>query len=514
MHRRDLVDRRAHLAGTGTYTAAATQTDAAGNTGTERAVHVQIDTTAPVTTDNSASIGNAWTTTGQTVTLSPTDVGGRCWPATYYTTDGSTPTTSSSTGTTVTLARLRRSTRSSTSRSTVSATRNRSRPPGRRSASTPPRRRRPTTPRRSASLDEPPRDGHAGTDRHWWVRSSRTPTTRPTAPRQRRARRRARSISLNTSGTYTIKYFSIDTAGNTEAVETAGTQIRIDTAAPATTDNTASIGNGWKTTPQTVTLTPTDTGGSGLAATYYTTDGSTPTATSPQGTSISLTTSGTYTIKYFSIDNAGNAEPVKTAGTQIRIDTAAPATVVTFPGTGASYNTTTWNAGCATARICGTATDTGSGITSVRLTVRRSSDSRYWTGSTWSTTATTLTATGTATWFSPLAANNLTNGVTYTVTAWSLDAAANTSANSVSTFTYDTTAPTVLSVTRSSSNPTNASTATWTVTFSEPVTGPSAANFALVNSGLTGPAITAVTGSGTTWTVTASTGSQATAPSG
>ena len=63
-----------------------------------------------------------------------------------------------------------------------------------------------------------------------------------------------------------------------------------------------------------MTLTPTDAL-SGAAATYYTTNGTTPTTASTQGTSIALTTAGTYTIKYFSVDAAGNAEPVKTAGT-------------------------------------------------------------------------------------------------------------------------------------------------------------------------------------------------------
>ncbi|HEV3352202.1 MAG TPA: chitobiase/beta-hexosaminidase C-terminal domain-containing protein, partial [Acidimicrobiales bacterium] len=79
----------------------------------------------------------------------------------------------------------------------------------------------------------------------------------------------------------------------------------VDNTAPVTTDNTASIGSGWFNTTKTVTLTPTDSGGAGVAATYYTTDGSTPTISSSQGTSIVLSTDGVYTIKYFSVDNAG-----------------------------------------------------------------------------------------------------------------------------------------------------------------------------------------------------------------
>ncbi|MFY9328019.1 MAG: hypothetical protein WAO76_08385, partial [Georgfuchsia sp.] len=72
----------------------------------------------------------------------------------------------------------------------------------------------------------------------------------------------------------------------------------------------------------------------------------------------------------------------------------------------------------------------------------------------------------------------------------------------------DGTAPTVTSINRVSTSPTNAATVQWTVTFSESVTGVVAARFALVNSGLGGvPAITGVSGSGASYTVTASTGS-------
>ncbi|HQR35406.1 MAG TPA: Ig-like domain repeat protein, partial [Blastocatellia bacterium] len=67
--------------------------------------------------------------------------------------------------------------------------------------------------------------------------------------------------------------------------------------------------------------------------------------------------------------------------------------------------------------------------------------------------------------------------------------------------------PAVLTINRASANPvTSPSSVSWTVTFNTAVTGLTAGNFSLVNLGLTGPSITNVTGSGTTWTVTASTG--------
>ena len=72
-----------------------------------------------------------------------------------------------------------------------------------------------------------------------------------------------------------------------------------------------------------------------------------------------------------------------------------------------------------------------------------------------------------------------------------------------------TTKNTVSSIVRSDSgsNPTNASSVSWTVTFAASVTGLSSSNFTLDNTGLTGPSISNVTGSGTSWTVTANTGS-------
>jgi hypothetical protein len=73
--------------------------------------------------------------------------------------------------------------------------------------------------------------------------------------------------------------------------------------------------------------------------------------------------------------------------------------------------------------------------------------------------------------------------------------------------TVDTTPPVVSSITRLDTDPTNAATVRWTVTFSESVTGVGTADFALSQGGtLSGAAITGVTGSGSAYIVTASTG--------
>jgi len=87
--------------------------------------------------------------------------------------------------------------------------------------------------------------------------------------------------------------------------------------------------------------------------------------------------------------------------------------------------------------------------------------------------------------------------------AGNLNQAATSTDNTV---TFATSAPTVLSINRATTSPTNAATVQWTVTFSEAVTGVDLADFALAATGVTGAALSTVTGSGTTYTVTANTG--------
>jgi hypothetical protein len=90
--------------------------------------------------------------------------------------------------------------------------------------------------------------------------------------------------------------------------------------------------------------------------------------------------------------------------------------------------------------------------------------------------------------------------VTTSYRSWS------SSASTSSAVTLAAAAPTVQSITRADADPTNAANVSWTVTFSESVTGVAAVNFSLVASGINSAALGAVTGSGATWTVNASTG--------
>jgi len=74
-------------------------------------------------------------------------------------------------------------------------------------------------------------------------------------------------------------------------------------------------------------------------------------------------------------------------------------------------------------------------------------------------------------------------------------------------YTIDKTAPTVSSITRADTDPTNATSVDFTVMFSENVTGVDTTDFAIDASGVTGASITLASGSADTYTVTVDTGS-------
>jgi len=107
-----------------------------------------------------------------------------------------------------------------------------------------------------------------------------------------------------------------------------------DTAPPTTT---ASPVGGIYNAAQSVTLSCNDGAGSGCDKICYTTDGSTPTTSSPVYSSpinISITT----TLKFFARDLAGNSETVKTE--TYTIDTTLPTGTITINGGAASTNNT------------------------------------------------------------------------------------------------------------------------------------------------------------------------------
>lgn len=102
-------------------------------------------------------------------------------------------------------------------------------------------------------------------------------------------------------------------------------------------------------------------------------------------------------------------------------------------------------------------------------------------------------------------AGALTKDQTYAYKVFQQDASGNFDAGfAIGSFTP--TYPTVVSINRAGASPISAATVVWTVTFSSSVTGVDATDFALAATGISGAFITTVSGSGTSWTVTANTG--------
>lgn len=103
--------------------------------------------------------------------------------------------------------------------------------------------------------------------------------------------------------------------------------------------------------------------------------------------------------------------------------------------------------------------------------------------------------------------NQLSEG-SHTIYVHSKDVAGNWGGPWSTILVIDKTAPIISSIATADPNPTNATTVHFQVTFSESVNGVAAGNFTLVpGGGLTGAAITSVSGSGDSWIVTATAGS-------
>jgi hypothetical protein len=255
-------------------------------------------------------------------------------------------------------------------------------------------------------------------------------------------------------GSYQVIAVGTDNVDNTDVVPS--------TSIPVTVDNTAPTGsvtytNGYQnTTSVAVTFSATD-GVSGINASTgqllrasaslsggtcgtfgsYSQVGTTG-LTSPY-TDNSVASGNCYRYEYVVSDYAGNQTTVTSADT-VEIDTAAPSATVTYPVTSTTYGTN-W-----TGTITGTASDAIGTVSSTVVAVENNTTSMWWNGTSFTNGSLTYVSTsGTPTaWNLSLAASgNLVSGDSYSVVAQATDTAGNVGTSSTTTFTYNTSPPTV-----------------------------------------------------------------------
>ncbi len=212
-------------------------------------------------------------------------------------------------------------------------------------------------------------------------------------------------------GAWTYEYRALDAAGNASTTGTC--TVKIDTRPPATaaTGLQADNHSGWRNAPQSVTLASDDGTGSGATATYYTLDGG---ARQTYATAFAVSTPGTHTIVYWSVDGAGNTEGSHSG--YVNVDLAAP--------TVGSDADTAWHNSAVTVRLS-PADSGGSGVAATQYRPQGSS--------TW------LAAAGNA-FVVPAPADHSGDG-SWTYDYQALDAAGNASTTGTCTVKIDTRAP-------------------------------------------------------------------------
>jgi hypothetical protein len=122
----------------------------------------------------------------------------------------------------------------------------------------------------------------------------------------------ADSVITDEGDGQTVSASVSDKAGNTTSATSE--PVKIDKTVPSTD---VSASSGWVNSGVDVTLTPHDAL-SGVESTHYGVDG----GADKTGTKVTLTSEGTHTIAYYSVDRAGNTEKSKTV--TVQIDTSDP----------------------------------------------------------------------------------------------------------------------------------------------------------------------------------------------
>lgn len=251
------------------------------------------------------------------------------------------------------------------------------------------------------------------------------------------------SFAVSAQGSTAINYSATDAFGNVET--TRSYTVKIDTSAP-NAPAIGSISNDSGTAGDRVTNVAAQTlsGTAEAGATVTVSRGAT---TYP---SVVAAANGSYTVPVtlvegansftaVAVDPAGNTSPAS-ASFAVTLDTVLPALTITDPKSSVAYKDSSgpaaarWANTCAGAPgACGTSSDSGSGVTSVTLTLRDSNLNTCWTGTgtTYAACGAPIAATGTTAWSRAIAYGVIT-GRSLQLTVTVTDLAGNVSTSSVS----------------------------------------------------------------------------------
>ena len=265
--------------------------------------------------------------------------------------------------------------------------------------------------------------------------------------------------------TATVRFSATDRVGNVEVPKAQAVQV--DTIAPV---NSLSLQNvtgdvvlqgtnvfyrGVAAGGFRIRNTLTDGGGSGAATSTTSALGGTTTGWAHTGSTVATPfvsnpfswiagTVSSPTVTVTGADLAGNTTPTSLTFVD---DSTGPTGGASFPAAGPYVGAAAWNAGCGTAAtgdICGSPTDSGSGVASVSLVIRRLSDNRClnpangnWNnGACGGVAPSTFNAAGNPVWTANFACavdsytltitqtDNLTNATTVPAQAWQITSCA------------------------------------------------------------------------------------------